>query len=412
MKKLSKLEKIFSITNNPGHKIIRFLGVPITIDSRKIFNTKYGLLPIDNNKIVFCNFKGGGFGCNSKYIAEKIIEKHLPYKLVWLVNKRSNYINTDNMPDCIKIVDFKSPKALYELATAKIWIDNQRKLYHIRKGLQKRDNQYYIQTWHGSLGIKKVGMDSKLTEVINDWVPFGIEDAQMIDYLISNSKFETDIYKKNFWGHGEILELGHPRNDIFFKNTEHIKEKLYKELEIDKDKKILLYVPSFRDDYKLYCYGLEYTELLETVKEKFGGDWVILVRMHPNLLKYSQQLIPMKDFIINVSEYPDIQELLVSADIAITDYSSCIFDFILSKKPAFIYATDQKDFDTNRGLYYPLSETPFPIAENNEELRQNIKDFDINSYQRKVQQFLNDKGCIEKGNASENVVSLIEKIMK
>lgn len=70
MKELSKLEKIFSITNNPGHKIIRFLGVPITIDSRKIFNTKYGLLPIDNNKIVFCNFKGGGFGCNSKYIAE------------------------------------------------------------------------------------------------------------------------------------------------------------------------------------------------------------------------------------------------------------------------------------------------------------------------------------------------------
>ena len=129
MKELSKLEKIFSITNNPGHKIIRFLGVPITIDSRKIFNTKYGLLPIDNNKIVFCNFKGGGFGCNSKYIAEKIIEKHLPYKLVWLVNKCSNYINTDNMPDCIKIVDFKSPKALYELATAKIWIDNHSQLF-------------------------------------------------------------------------------------------------------------------------------------------------------------------------------------------------------------------------------------------------------------------------------------------
>ena len=122
-------------------------------------------------------------------------------------------------------------------------------------------------------------------------------------------------------------------------------------------------------------------------------------------------LIPQSDSIIDVTMYQDIQELLASADIAITDYSSCIFDFMLTKKPGFIYATDIEEYNTERGFYYPLEETPFPIARNNEELIQNILNFDNEKYQQKVEKFLKDKGCIEDGHASERVVELIKEII-
>ena len=286
------------------------------------------------------------------------------------------------------------------------------KIYHIKKGLNKKAGQYYIQTWHGSLGIKKIGVDSPLTEIENDWVPYGIEDAKMLDYVLSNSKFEEDVFKRNFWGHGEILQVGHPRNDIFYKDTTELKNKLYESLNISKSKHICLYVPSYRDNYGLYCYGLEYKNLIKILTQKFGGEWVILVRMHPNLVKYASQIIPHNENIIDVSTYSDIQELLVGSDIAISDYSSCIFDFMLTRRPAFIYATDMEDFDNDRGFYYPLKSTPFPVAENNGELMDNIKNFDYSLYKQKVEEFLREKGCMEDGKASERVVELIKKIIE
>ena len=130
------------------------------------------------------------------------------------------------------------------------------------------------------------------------------------------------------------------------------------------------------------------------------------------LKKYYTELFNFSETVIDTSFYPDIQELLVASDGAITDYSSCIFDFMLSKKPAFVFATDIKDYNTDRGFYYPLKSTPFPVATNNKELEQNILNFDNEKYQKEVALFLKDKGCIEDGHASERIVDLIEKIMK
>lgn len=94
----------------------------------------------------------------------------------------------------------------------------------------------------------------------------------------------------------------------------------------------------------------------------------------------------------------------------ITDYSSCIFDFMLSRRPGFIFATDIEEFNTERGFYYPLEETPFPIARNNEELMQNIRNFDEAAYHNGVEEFLINKGCIEDGCASERVADKIAEL--
>lgn len=414
-KHLNFWQKIFSITNISGFKQICILGfkLKIKIENKNLYK-KYANLPIQKNKIVFCNFKGAGYGCNPKYIAEEIIRRKLPYEIVWLTKVINDPEIIKKFPPQIRLVKYGSPQALKELATAGIWVDNQRKNFYIKRGLEKKEGQVYIQTFHGSLGIKKVGIVSNSQE--QGWVRFGMKDAEFIDYLISNSTFEDEVFESCFFGKGLIKKCGHARNDIFFKSQEDrdkIHSKVCEELGVKKDSKMLLYVPTFRDDKKFYCYLLDVNLLKNKLENKFGGNWVIIIRMHPNLKKYSSKLFDFsRDYLVDGSFYSDIQELLVASDIAITDYSSCIFDFMLSRKPGFIFATDIDDFDNERGFYYPLESTPFPVARNNQELAENIQNFDIEKYKKEVDKFLEDKGCMDDGHASERVVDLIEEILK
>ena len=102
---------------------------------------------------------------------------------------------------------------------------------------------------------------------------------------------------------------------------------------------------------------------------------------------------------------------MVVADAFITDYSSCIYDYVLTRRPGFIYATDISQYNNERGFYYPLEQTPFPISTNNKELLKNIENFDENLYLKKIDQFLLEKGCIDDGHASERIAEKIAQIM-
>lgn len=411
MTKLTFAQQLFSITNSGSDKLITILGIPIRIDRSNYYKKFCQHLEIDKNKIVFCNFNGNGYGCNPKYIAREIIKRKLPYKLVWLTND----IKTErkNFPSEIELIGYGTKDGLKELATAKIWIDNQRKNYFIKKGLQKKEGQIFIQTWHGALGIKKLDADviAFTSEDNQDWVKRAIYDSSTWDYLLTNSSFENKIFPHALWFNNELKEFGHPRNDIFFENSNIYNEKIKKYYGIPQEKKIVLYVPSFRDNGNISCYKPDYNNLLKSLTEKFDGEWICITRLHPRTKKFDEKIIPKNKNIIDGTFYPDIQELLVSADVVITDYSSCIFDFMLSRKPAFIFAPDIENFDQERGFYYPLTSTPFPVAQNSEELSKNILDFDYETYKQKVEKFLNDKGCIEDGHASERVVDLIETLM-
>ena len=406
---MSLLENIFSVKNSDlNHKQICFLGFKIKWHKEAKPRYAYEDLPIENNKIIFRTYYGA-YSCNPKYIAEEIIRQNLPYKLVWVVNKNILKFIDDFPRDKIMLVMSGSPEDFRETLTAKIIIENERRAKYIKKGVFKRSQQIYISTWHGSLGIKKTGQDREdLTEK-----NFRISkiDSSQIDYMTSNGSYTTEFFKRNFWNNGKILECGHPRNDVFFKNTEGVRKKIFYKYNISEDKKILLYAPTFRQDYDLTAYNIDFLSLKKTLIKHFGGDWVIFYRLHPELLKLKEKFEFDSINTIDVSDYSDMQELLVAADSIITDYSSCIYDFMLSYKPGFIFATDRKKYENSRGLYYSLSSTPFPVAESNDELIKNIENFDYEKYKKEVKEFLKDKGCIDDGHASERVVELIKSII-
>lgn len=408
MSSLNFLKGFISVTEyDVIHKQISFFGIKLRF--RHGVNNKhfYENLPIQPNKIVF-RCSSGAYSCNPKAIAEEILKQNLPYDLVFVVNKNIlNYIH--DYPKNIRLVMQGTRQAFKEYATAKIWVENERRIDDVMQGFFKRAGQTYIQTFHGSLGIKKTGEERSDVRK-NSFAPAKLDSGD-IDYLISNGTWTTDFFKRIFWNNGKILEVGHPRNDIFFHDNGFVKDKVYKHFNIPKDKKIVLYAPTLREDNDINCYSLDCENLRKALSEKFGSDWCVMVRLHPLIVDFKDDLSFDFTKIIDATDYSDIQDLLVACDCLITDYSSCVYDYILQEKPAFIFATDVDKYDNTRGFQYPLTETPFSISTNNDELSENIRSFNDQTYKNAVKTFIEGKGCIDNGDASKKVVELIKEIM-
>ena len=394
---MEKYKKILKrITPNILKKIIRDL-----ISGK--YSYFFWLFPIKNNKIVVCNYYGKGFGDNGKYIVNELINQKYNYDIVWLVKKKSNY-NLE-FPKEIRTVKYNSFIGLYELATAKIWIDNCRKSFYP----PKRKSQYYIQTWHGGIALKQVEKDVE-KNLSKLYVDIAKNDSKMADLFISNSNFCTKMYRSAFWYKGEILEAGSPRCDILFKNPQAIHDKVRNYFNISPDSRILIYAPTFRVDSNTEVYNIDYERLLQVLEKKFGGKWVILVRLHPNI-SFKDSFLKNISSVINATKYSDMYELLVASDILITDYSSTMFEFSFTGKPVFLYAADIEEYRKDRNFYFDIYSLPYPIAENNDELCNNIKMFDNITYLEKLEQLFSDIGLNENGNASQHVANIIKKVI-
>lgn len=367
--------------------------------------------PIDGRKILLSTFDGE-YDCNPKAIANEIIRQGLPWKLVW-VAKKSGLAECEQYPQSMKIVEWEKYDFYSEASTAKVWITNSTYLTGLR--LDKRPGQVLIQTWHGSLGLKRFETNQN-----KKWLKTGYRDGARTDYCISNSKFETDLFRNTFWKNAEILEVGHARNDILLaKDTPEIQElkrHIRESLEIPEGKKIAIYAPTFRDSKSLKPYSIDYAMVREALSKKFGGEWVIICRYHPQVLaafRCKKKKMPsFPDFVINATDYKDMQELLLVADVGITDYSSWICDFVLTRRPGFLFATDVRSYYNERGFYFPLETTPFPLAENNRDLEKNILSFDEAAYLNRCEEFLQDKGCVDDGHAAERIVEKLKEIME
>lgn len=392
------------------HNILNFIYKNKILISSIYFNLCFSLLPVKKNKIVICSFDGCGYGCNAKYITEEIIKQKLPVEIVWLT--KPQFMNKESFPPQIRLVNYYDlNKCLYELATAKIWIDNVKKSHFINKGLKKKTTQFYLNTWHGSLGIKRLSWSVDNFAKNKKWSYVAKKNSDMTDLMISNCAFETDVYRTSLLFNKEIVLTGHPRNDILVKESKDLVKKVKETVNISEDKKIALYIPSYRDNLRIDCFNLDYERLKKSLEVKTGNEWEILTKFHhQNLLKI-KYLNNQMNYQHDISFYPDTQELLYTADIIISDYSSCMFDFMLTRKPCFIYATDIEQYNNERGFYFPLESTPFPIARNNDEMEQNIKNFDNKKYIENVENFLASRNVLEDGNASKRVVEILKKVL-
>lgn len=371
---------------------------------RKFLDKK---IKIKDNKIMFITFQGD-YNCNPKAIANELIKQNLPYELIWVVRKE-NLKNKENYPKELKLVVRGSLKFYIEAAASKIIIDNANNFEYLK--MHKKEGQFLLQPWHGSMGFKRLDPASVQNE---KWVKKALMLDDVTDYCIVNSAFEIDVFKNSYWPTTPMLKYGHPRNDILFnKNNEFeiYSKKIRKMYNIADDIKICLYAPTHRDNSTLETYNIDFSKLEKALTERFGGKWCIFLRLH---FKLRNVTIPSKYLqkVINVTDYPDMQELLCACDVGITDYSSWMCDYILTRRPGFLFTLDIDKYIDERGFYYPLETSPFPVAKTNDELYEKIIKFDDKKYQKEINKFLKEKDCYEDGNASKRVVKKINTITK
>lgn len=364
------------------------------------FSYYFWIFPIKKNKICITSYYGKGYGDNSKYIVDYLLRKSSDqFEIVWLVDTK-NPIDYSLFPDNVRVVEYGTWSSLYELATSKVWIDDCRKFIYP----PKRKNQYYIQTWHGGIPLKKIEKDAA-DKLGSFYVNMSKRDSLNIDLLLSNSAFNTLIFEKSFWYDGEILEKGLPRNEYLTKvNSKKLRKKIshYIGHEVDR---VCLYAPTFRQNHDLSVYDLDYFELSKRLEKRTGKQWTILVRLHPNMSKYSNKLtLPNNTY--DVTDYPDMQELLGASNLLITDYSSSMFDQLFLDSICILYAPDINNYQDERGFYLGMEELPFPIAEDNKQLFRIIEMLNREAYIEEENKFKEQLGVYD-----QNVLEFLHEYL-
>ena len=273
-----------------------------------------------------------------------------------------------------------------------------------------RKDQVVVETWHGSLGIKRFDPAHYNTNVT--WPIAAARTGKLTTQIISNSSFEDGVFRETFWKETPILKYGHARNDIFFPQSEqlrsYLKQRFCKDNGLSEDTKFALYAPTFRDDHNFAVYDLNAEQTLSALRKRFGGEWKLLLRYHDNDKggEAGKNTVKSCD-VIDVTKYPDMQSLLAFTDVGITDYSSWIYDYVLLRKPGFLFAMDRSKYDNERGFYFRLEDTPFPVSTDSDELEESILSFDEELFRKRVTEFLSDKGCMDDGDASVRIADQV-----
>ena len=370
----------------------------------------FRLFPIKKNKIVFCCIEGTtGYTCNPKYIAEELIRRGGGFQLVWLVNDI-----TKEFPEEIQVVHNTLWKRAYHLATAHFWVDNSRKQLEVRK----RKGQIYIQTWHAKLGFKPTCLDrgksfSKIAYLVSK------HDSDMIDYVLSNSKWYDDTLPTGMIYSGSVLRTGSPRCDILVNNRERQHRKVRERYGLPLQAGIMMYAPTFRGgsqginrDLAINQKYPDYERVINALEKRFKRPWYIFLRLHPQLVvRNMDEPYKTNKYIVDVSRVDDMYKILAGCDAFMTDYSSAAFDAAIMEVPVFLYADDYAEYEAERGkLPWDLRKLPFPLAANNEELERQIVEFDETRYRQELEVLFTDVEMTEDGKAAAHVVDRIEEL--
>ena len=366
----------------------------------------FRIFPIKRNKIVVHSSNGMRYGDNARFLVEYLKKVRPDLDIVWLKAKEADFA----VPEGIRIAPYRySPKREYEMATAKVWLCTHFFSYFDRK----RKGQFILQTWHGGMGIKKTGLDH---EVDADYRKTLMNNGRLPDLMTSNCKHLTGVYRNGMHYEGEIMKCGYPRNDLFFRDTTEERKKVFSYYGLSEETKVLLYAPTYRPGHddginRNEDYGMDLERVKKALEAGFGGKWVVLVRWHPSLMAKKVSGKDFGDTAINVTQYPDMQELICAADSLISDYSTCLFDAALRRIPVFTFATDLEEYSRYPGIYYDMRSLPFAFAESMEELEENIGGYDQAASDARWEAFVKDQELIENGHATEEIAGRILKEM-
>lgn len=320
----------------------------------------------DDFLALFVSYSGKKFDDSPRVLFEamKADQRFKGFHFVWAFEEPTKF-KIENA-DTVRI---DSLKYFITALKAKIWITN----VNIERGLNfKKKGTIFLNSWHGT-GPKKNGNAIKTR---NDY------DFSNVDIFCCDGEYTKSHFVKWFnVRESSMLWCGRPREDELFEFTDADTIRIRKKLNIPDEKQVLLYMPTWRDyknsdaDYSLW-------------EKRLCDKYVLLCRTHHFDIKV-KSVENSNGFFIDVTTYPDVNELYWVADILISDYSSAFFDFGLLGKPMFCFANDYDKFASITGLFIDLrSEFPNGIMESDEDLISAICKMDYDKECQKVKQYV------------------------
>ena len=348
----------------------------------------FWLFPIKKNRISFLCYGCKQYSCNPKYISEYLYKHYKnEFELIWYYDDKKM---KKLIPKSVKAYKKNSILYFYSLLTSRIVISNMT----LPRIVPFRVGQLKINTWHGT-AFKGDNNKNK-------------NNYNMFDVFLAENELSSEVFRKpdSFAFSGKIWKIGMPRNDILIAGSSELTQKIKTNLGINMQDKVVLYAPTFRDTTFSKYEDIDSDRLLISLMNRFGGQWKLLYRIH----HMQKGTICPKDG-IDVTDYPDMQELLLISDVLITDYSSSMWDFSLTGKPVMLYVPDLEEYiREERGeFFYPFSKLPFLIVQNNHELSEVISSFDSDLYIKKCAGYYEAYGRSNyNGDATRKFVKLLK----
>lgn len=362
------------------------------------------LLPVRRDLLVFTGLTGGAayeYACNPKYICEYLCSR-MPskFKIVWVVSRPAACRARERKE--ILFLRHYSLRSFYYLMTARVVVTSG----SYAPWFPFRKSQYLINTWHGG------GAYKKLKDNYDEADPASRRKLEFtaanISLFLSSCQKATDLLIRGAFHYGgEVMEEGTPRNDCLVrKDTRAGADRVRARYGIPEGDRILLYAPTYRtpsQDVVLHCDRL--LELLE----RDGKRWHILVRAH-RLQKDAANVRAEGAGLLDAGDDPDMQELLMAADMMITDYSSAIWDYTFLERPCFLYVPDLEEYEKKVGFYVDIRSWPYPMARTMEELEDLIQKEDARVRAEAIRRHHEMMGSFESGHACEAVARRILEI--
>jgi CDP-glycerol glycerophosphotransferase len=364
LQKKKKLEPLFQFARKQKQKITS-TNIYKKMKQKK-FDKKvnsYYNKPIDHNTILFLGFDYRYVG-NSRYFLDYLLEKDKKLNIYFVTKDK-----------CVPKEYRVSPRSLkfYEvLAKAKVVIAES----WVPLGFKKRPGTTWIQLWHGT-PFKKVFFDSHeyyISKFNRNHKKQKQKDISKWDFLLADSEVGRDKLSSSFaFDKDRILNFGYPRIQWLKenKNNTELKNEIRTKLGIPEDKKVILYVPTWRDyNYKKKNPKFSYLLDLRKMSEKLESEFIILNKQHSMETKKKNK----GNFIITPSEKIEVQHLLLITDYIISDYSSIIFDGMAIDIPFYLYINDFEKYEKARGVYPDMHEVLKTFyVENETDLVQKLK---------------------------------------
>lgn len=365
---------------------------------------RFGSLLPRRDVAVFESDRGSAYGGSPRALFERLHARGTPLELV--------YVNNSTLrvpPDAHKVMRL-TPRYFWTLSRAKYWVFNQ----NVHDLCRRPRGTHYLQTWHGT-PLKRMQNDVPVMYGrAEDYHRTAQELVERWSSLVSPSEYATGAFRSAFGFTGPIIESGYPGNDVFHTEVGRRRARETRlRLGLPEDRTVVLYAPTFRDDGRAAgakgAWSHDMALDLGRFAERLGPDVTLLVRLHP-LVKFKWPK-DLDESIVNVSKYPDTQDLLLVADALITDYSSIMFDYAQRGRPIISYVYDLEHYrDDLRGFYVDLEEiAPGPVVRTSDEVIDAVARLtEVEAeYADRLAAFRERFGSLEDGHASDRVIDAV-----